>query len=341
MEKRIVSLFLVLFLIFTLVGCGSDENLNNGENEQAETMVLKFIHGNTIDHPKGKAAQLFADLVNEKSDGRITVEVYPSSQLYNEIDGIEALQAGVIHFMMPYSGKMTGHSPNLQVLQMPFLFDSVEDYYAFADSQVADRVLASLEDIELKGLALWDQGFFNFMNHKKPIKTIDDFTGLKFRIPGGKITEKQYELFNASAITLPGNEVYTALQQGTVDGIENSLTNIKTMKWFEVGEYLSISNHSLLINIFMTNNDWYENLSEEDKAIIDEATAEVTEFVRKEAKHQDAENLTYLENETDLIINTISKTEIVKMKEAVMPLYKEFEDIIGKDILDDILNKNY
>ncbi|GAW92807.1 DctP family TRAP transporter solute-binding subunit [Calderihabitans maritimus] len=344
MRKRVLNglivglLVLVLALVTTGCGQGSDEvESNKAEGPTKEKpMILKFSHVNTPDHPKGVAAQRFADLVYERSGGRIKIEVYPSSQLYDDLHSVEALQAGNIHFIAPYSGKLTGYAPAFQLLQFPFLFPTPEDFYRFSDGELGQRLLDKLENIGLKGLAYWDNGFMQLINSKRPIRTVEDFKGLKFRIPGGKITEAQYKLFGASAITLPFSEVYAALQQGTVDGLENTFTNIETMKFYEVTKYLTISNHSYLGYIVITNKDWWEGLPDDIRTILADALQEVSQWQREKARESEHASLEKLK-QTKLEIIELSPEERAKMREAVLPLYEEFEDVVGKELLEDVI----
>ncbi|MBO8167875.1 MAG: DctP family TRAP transporter solute-binding subunit [Thermoanaerobacteraceae bacterium] len=350
MSKRFLNVLLVGLLILVLAvvvtGCGQSsgekEVKDSGSKKEAQgptkenPMVLKFSHVNTADHPKGVAAQRFADLVYERTDGRVKIEVYPSSQLYDDLHAVEALQAGNIHFIAPFSGKLTGYAPSFQLLQFPFLFPTPEDFYRFSDGELGQRLLGNLEKIGLKGLAYWDNGFMHLLNSKRPIRTVEDFKGLKFRIPGGKITEAQYKFFGASAITLPFSEVYAALQQGTVDGLENSLTNIETMKFYEVTKYLTLSNHSYLGYIVITNADWWEGLPDDIRQIMSDTLKEVSQWQREKASKSDQTSLEKLK-QTDLEIIELTSDELDKMREAVLPLYQEFEDVVGKDLLQDTI----
>ena len=217
---------------------------------QAE-YVIKFSHVVTPTTPKGKAAQYFADQVNEKLAGKVRVEVFPNSQLYNDNKVMEAMRlaSGNTGLMAaPSMSKFVKFSKKLQVFDIPFLFNDIKDVHKLVDSPIAEGMVAPLEKKGIKALGFWDNGMKVFsIKGDKPLKVSpDDFKGKKFRIQSSEVHEAMIQALGGTPQKLPFKEVYTALGQGVVDGQENAWSNVYSKKFFEVQDYITVSNHSYL-----------------------------------------------------------------------------------------------
>lgn len=337
-HKVLLTVFIIIALLLS-VGCSDKQTESKYTKENP--MVLKFVLDNPVGHIKTQAAQKFADLVYERSKGTIKVELYPSGQLYSELEAVDAIQANVVNFVAIYAGKLGGHAPNVQAMCFPFIFNDAQDFYKFADSALAKEIMSSLKKIDLEPLAVWDQGFAHYMNAKRPIKGVEDFKGIKFRIAGGQAASKALGALGATAITLAPAELYTALQQGAVDGIEISASNIKAYKWYEVSKYLSISHSLPSPNILLTNKTWWEGLPAETRKMMEETIKEVTAFEREGSVALDVADIDFLKKETKLIVNEISAENKDKLREVVKPVYQEFENVVGKEVLARVLAKDY
>lgn len=320
--------------LLALAGCGSSSTQGNAAAYTKENpLIVKFSHVTTADSPKGKASTKFAELLAEKTGGKVKVEVYPSSQLYGDKDELEALQAGNVQVIAPSATKLVGFNPAFQVVDMPFLFKNHEAVLKFWDGDLGKKLMSSLESKNLQGLAMWENGFKVFTSNK-PISKPEEFAGQKFRTQAGKVLEAQFKALGAGAATIPFGETYTALQQGTVDGQENTWNNIDTQKYEEVQKNLLISNHGRIDYIVLTNKKWYDGLPEDIRKAFDESMAEATKYERELSTELDKGSEEKLRQSGKFNIIELSDAEregFVKLMESV---YSEFEKTVGKDIID-------
>ena len=321
-------------LLLALAGCGSSAAPGNADAYTRENpLIIKFSHVTTAESPKGKASTRFAELMAEKTDGRVKVEVYPSSQLYGDKDELEALQAGNVQVIAPSATKLVGFNPAFQIVDMPFLFKNHESVLKFWDGELGKQLMNSLESKNMLGLAMWENGFKVFTSNK-PISKPEDFQGQKFRTQAGKVLEAQFKALGAGAATIPFGETYTALQQGTVDGQENTWNNIDTQKYEEVQKNLLISNHGRIDYIVLTNKEWYTSLPDDIRQAFDEAMAEATRYERELAIQLDKEseeNLRKSGKITIIELNEAVRESFVRQMESV---YTEFEETVGKEFIE-------
>jgi C4-dicarboxylate-binding protein DctP len=320
-------------LLLTAAGCGGSKPQGSAAYTKENPLIVKFSHVTTADSPKGKAATRFAELLAEKTGGRVKVEVYPSSQLYGDKDELEALQAGNVHVIAPSATKLVGFNPSFQIVDMPFLFKNHDAVITFWDGDLGKKLMNSLESKNLQGLAMWENGFKVFTS-SKPIARPEDFKGQKFRTQAGKVLEAQFKALGAGAATIPFGETYTALQQGTVDGQENTWNNIDTQKYEEVQKHLLVSNHGRIDYIVLTNKKWYSALPEDIRKAFDESMAEATAYERELAIQLDKGSEEKLRDSGKMQVVDLSEAERENFIKAMEALYSEFEKTIGKEFID-------
>lgn len=304
----------------------------------AKPLVVKFSHVVANDTPKGKAALYLKKIVEERTDGRMKVEVYPNASLYGDREAIEALQMNAIQLAAPSFSKFTGFVPELQIFDLPFLFNDSEHLHKVLDGEVGQKILELVSQKGLVGLAYWDNGFKQISDKQRPLVKPSDAEGLKFRIMSSKVLEEQFKVIGANPQVLPFSEVYSALQQGVVDGQENTLSNIYTKKFHEVQNYLTISNHGYLGYLLVTNKIFMNKLPDDLKEIFLGAVKDATEYAREIAKEV---NQDYLEK-----IKESGKVEIIQLtpeqrqvwKEKMMEIYPEFYDVIGEELIQKTLD---
>ncbi|MFD1706210.1 DctP family TRAP transporter solute-binding subunit [Siminovitchia sediminis] len=338
MKKKFRILSLVTVLMFMLAACGGGSNSAGGSdsggsgNGEIEEITIKFSHVGYAGAPKTAGADKFKEILEEKSDGKITVEVYPAGQLYGDREELDALLANNVQIINPSMTKMVVYNPQFQILDIPFLFKTREGFFDFWDNGKGQELLGTLEDKGMVALAMWEGGFKQFVNDRNPITKPEDMEGLKFRIQAGDVLESQFKNLGADASVIPYNETYTALQTGVVDSTENILANIYSSKYQEVQKYLTISDHGRLDYPVLTNTTFWNSINDATKDVIMEAMAEATEFEREEAQKladQYREELAQ-----DMEVNELTDEEKEVFIEKLQPLYKEFEDIIGKEYMD-------
>ncbi|MBO8127975.1 MAG: TRAP transporter substrate-binding protein [Peptococcaceae bacterium] len=330
----LLGVLLIGIFAFTIVGCGGGGESTEGGSEQPEKLVMKFSHVVAEKTPKGQAALKFAKLVAEKSGGTMEVQVYPSSSLYTDHEELEALISNNCQFIAPSVTKLVKLNPSFQIVDMPFLFKDSQQAYNFFDSEEGQALLHSLEDKGILGLAWWPNGTKNFTNSVRPLKRPEDFKNLKFRTQSGALLTAQFEALDAGAQPMAFSEVYQALQNGTVDGQENTFNNIWTQKYPEVQKYMTVSHHGRLDYAVLTNTTFWNSLTDEQKQIITEAMEEATAYARELADKLNQDAFEKIKESGKLEIYTLTDEDRQAFIEAMQPVYDEFGPKIGEDLIE-------
>ena len=338
--KKWFLLTLISLISLVLAACGgASSGEKSSEEYTAENpLTIKFSHVTAIDSVKGQASDLFAKLVDEKTEGKVKVEVYPSSQLYGDNDELDALASGNVQMIAPSATKMVKIDPRWQFTDMPYLFEDEEHVQAFFGSESAQELLNSdqLAANDIKGLAFWPNGFKHMSNNKRPLVTAKDFAGLKFRAQAGQVLEAQFEALGAGSATIAFGETYAALQQGTVDGAENPYNNFDTMKFYEVQPYLSTTQHGRVDYAIFVNKSFWESIPEDLLSPIEEALEEATTYATKLAKEENEKSLENIKASGDVEVYEMSQEERDALKEALQPVYDEFTESITPKLIESI-----
>ncbi|EGQ26934.1 MULTISPECIES: DctP family TRAP transporter solute-binding subunit [Sporosarcina] len=341
--KKILLVAVISMFAIVAAACSSDkESSSSGDGEKSSSsdkpVIIKFSHVTAIDSVKGKAADRFAELVAEKTDGKAKVEVYPSSQLYGDADELDALVSGNVHMIAPSVTKMVKLDPRWQYVDMPFLFEDQDHARKFFESDVAQTILNSdqLANNDIMGLEFWENGFKHFSDNKHPLKTPEDFKGLKFRAQAGKVLESQFNALNAGSATISFGETYAALQQGTVDGQENTFNNFDTQKYQEVQKYLTTSEHGRLDYAIFVNKSFWEGMPEDIRTQVEEALKEATELEWQLAADENEASFENIKNSGKVEVTELTPEERQKFVDALQPVYDEFSDDITPELLEGI-----
>ncbi|MGM9950138.1 MAG: DctP family TRAP transporter solute-binding subunit [Lysinibacillus sp.] len=341
--KKWLLMSMLSIIVLVLAACGGDDSdkgsSKSGDQYTAEKpLVIKFSHVTSIESVKGKAAEEFARLVDEKTEGRVKVEVYPSSQLYGDNDELDALVSGNVHMIAPSVTKMVKIDPRWQYVDMPFLFEDDEHVQAFFKSEVAQTILNSdqLASNDIMGISFWGNGFKHFSNNKHPLVDVADFKGLKFRAQAGKVLESQFHALDAGSATIAFGETYAALQQGTVDGQENTFNNFDTQKYQEVQKYLSTTAHGRLDYAVFVNKSFWDSMPEDLLASVEEALAEATDLANELAAEENAKSFENIKNSGTVEVHEMTQEERDALKEALQPVYDEFSDVITTELIEGI-----
>lgn len=324
-----------------LAGCGARGEGVSGSGEK--TYTLKFSHVTTANTPKGKAAEKFKEVLEAKSGGKIKVEVYPNSELYGDKDEMQALQSNSVQMLAPASAKFTTIAPELQVLDLPFLFDSVDDIpkVVAKDTVVGKAIYENkkLADNNLKVLGLWDNGLKQLTANKE-LRKPADLAGLSFRIQPSDVLRSQFEAWGGKATPMAFSEVYNALQQGVIDGQENTYSNIKSQKMHTVQKNLTESNHGYIGYVLVVSNKWFNDLPDDLKKAVQEAADEATAYNRQVAAQLNADAKAEIEKAGTTKITVLTPEERKAFKDAVVPtVWKQYEGVIGKDLIEELLSQ--
>ena len=302
----------------------------------ADPIVIKFSHVVAPDTPKGKAAEKFKQLAEEKTKGAVKVEVYPNSTLYKDKEEMEALQMGSVQMLAPSLAKFGPLGvKEFEVFDLPYLFDGYDALHKVTQGEVGKQLLAKLEAKGVKGLAYWDNGF-KIMSANKPLKKPEDYKGLKMRIQSSKVLEAQMRALGANPQVLPFSETYQALQTGVVDGTENPPSNMYTQKMHEVQKNASVTNHGYLGYAVIANKAFWDKLPEDVRKSLDDALKESTDYANQIAKEENDKSLEAIKASGKTDIYTPSADEIKALQKALAPVHTEMASRIGKDTIDAI-----
>lgn len=292
-------------------------------------IVIKFSHVVAPDTPKGKGAQRFKELVEERSKGRVKVEVYPNSQLYKDKEEMEALQLGSVQMLAPSLAKFGPLGvKEFEVFDLPFLF---KDDAAFRNTTqtLGMELFKKLEPKGIKGLAFWDNGF-HIMSANKPLHHVADFKGLKMRIQSSKVLDAQMRALGAIPQVMAFSELYQALQSGVVDGTEGVPSNFLTQKTYEVQKHTTLSNHGHLAYAVIVNKKFFDGLPADIRAILEGAVAESTTYANAIAATENAQALEKIKASGKSTVYALTPAEVNEWKLALMPVHKEMESRVGK-----------
>jgi tripartite ATP-independent transporter DctP family solute receptor len=282
-----------------------------------------------------KGAQKFADLVKERTKGRLNVKVYPGAQLAggNQVKERELVQSGAIDMFYYSTILYTLVDPRFNVVSMPWIFNGYQDVDKFMNGPLGDELLKILPDKGIVGLAYGENGFRQLTNNKRPVRTPDDMKGLKIRIPGIKMYTSIFQALGANPTVMNFPEVFGALQQGTIDGQENPIDVIVSAKLYEVQKYLTLWNYSYDAIILGVNKNLFDSLSKEDQEILRKSAKEASDYQIQLSREAAKTQVSDLKAKGMEVIE-LTAQEIAAFKEKVQPVYTEYEPIIGKELLD-------
>lgn len=301
--------------------------------QAADPIVIKFSHVVAPNTPKGSAAEHFKQLAEERTQGRVKVEVYPNSQLYKDREEMEALQIGAVQMLAPSLSKFGPLGVRaFELFDLPYIFPNKESLYRVMDGDIGKRLFAMLEPKGIVGLGFWDNGFKN-MSANRPLRKVEDFNGLKMRIQSSKVLEAQMKALGANPQVMAFSEVYSALQQGVVDGTENPNSNLYTQKMHEVQKHLTISEHGYLGYAVIVNKAFWEGLPPDIRAILAKAMQDTTAFERDIAQKDNDEALAKVKAAGTTQVYVLPLKDRLLWHKALLPVHKEFEDKIGREFI--------
>lgn len=326
-----------------LVACGGARSGGGGGEGKGKTYTIKFSHVVAESTPKGQAAKKFKELIEKSTDGRIKVEIYPNSELYGDKDELQALQSNSVQMLAPSSAKFTTIAPALQVLDLPFLFDSVDDIpkVASPDTTVGKSIFENekLASKNTKVLGLWDNGLKQLSSNKL-MRNEKDLKGLSFRIQPSDVLRSQFDEWGAKSTPMAFSEVYNALQQGVVDGQENPYSNIESQNMHTVQKHITESNHGYVGYVLVISTKFYESLPKDLQDDVVKAADEASTYNREIAADLNADAKKTIEDAGKTTITKLSDSERQALKDAVVPkVWEQYADVIGEDVVAELLKQ--
>jgi C4-dicarboxylate-binding protein DctP len=340
--RRALLAVLAVAGVIALAACGArGAGAGGGDAAGGENFTIKFSHVVTPATPKGQAAEKFKEVVEQRSGGRITVEIYPNSELYGDKDELQALQSNSVQMLAPASAKFTTIAPALQVLDLPFLFDSVDDIpNVVSPDSAAGKAIYENEALaanNIKVMGLWDNGLKQLSSNTE-MRTPESLAGLSFRIQPSDVLRSQFESWGASSTPMAFSEVYNALQQGVVDGQENPYSNIESQNMHTVQKHITASNHGYIGYVLVINNQLFESLHADLQTIVQESADEASTHNREIAAKLNEEARTTIEQAGTTTILDLTPQERQAFKDRVVPsVWQQYADVIGRDLIDNLL----
>ena len=299
-------------------------------------IVIKFSHVVATDTPKGQAAERFKEQAEKLTKGRVKVEVYPNSQLYKDKEELEALQLGAVQMLAPSLAKFGPLGvKEFEAFDLPYIFPSKAALYAVTEGPIGKGLLKKLEPKGITGLAYWDNGF-KIMSANKPLHVPADFRGQKMRIQSSKVLDAQMRALGANPQVLAFSEVYQALQTGVVDGTENPPSNMYTQKMHEVQKHLTVSNHGYLGYAVIVNKKFWDGLPADIRGQLEQAMRDATTFEKAIAQRDNDLALEAIRKAGKTTIYQMTPAEHAQWHQVLLPLHKQMESRIGKDLIQPI-----
>ncbi len=325
--KKVISLIALIVLLVPAF-------LIAGGQGEGGAVVMKLGHDLPETTPQHLGSVRFKELVEERSNGSITVQIYPAGQLGSDIEVTELMQNGAVEAGLVPTAKLSGFDPALQVVDLPFLFPSREVAYEVLDSEVGLSLMDDLREKNLVGLAFWESGFKQ-LTTSFPIEGPQSYDGTKIRVMESPILIQQFQAMGANAIPIDFAEVYNALQQGVVDGQENPLVSIVNMRFYEVQDYMALSNHGYLAYAFLVSEAFYDRLTPEQQQIISDAAIEAAQYERQVTIEREEGFIETIEESGTTVIR-LTDEQRRAFEEATRPVHENFASTIGRDTLDRI-----
>ncbi|MEP3844880.1 MAG: DctP family TRAP transporter solute-binding subunit [Paracoccaceae bacterium] len=296
-------------------------------------IVIKFSHvTNTDKHPKGIAASLLEQRVNDEMNGKACMEVFPNSTLYNDNQVLEAMLQGDVQLAAPSLSKFEQFTKQFRIFDLPFMFSNIDAVDAFQASETGQAMKESMVRRGLLGLAFWHNGMKQ-MSANKPLITPSDANGLKFRVQNSDVLKAQMAALGGSPQPMAFSEVYGALQTGVVDGQENTWSNIYGKKFFEVQDGTTETNHGIIDYMLVTNVDWWESLPEDVRTQLSTIVNEVTEVRNSEAFKVNEENKAAI-IAAGGVVRQLTAEQREEWVAVFKPVWEEFKGDVGQENID-------
>ena len=295
---------------------------------------LKFAFSLAKDHPMGVGAQKLSDLVTQKSGGKIKINLFPNASLGGDPQNLAAVQSGILDFTTMATGLLAGLNKEFMIFDFPFLFQDFREAYALSDGPVGRRLLGKLAEKGVIGLGIWDLGFRNITNSRRPITKPEDVEGLKLRVIASPIYIETFKALGANPVPMTFGEVYTALESRAIDGQDNPVGVIESAKFAEVQKFLSLTQHFYTgMPLLMSKKTW-DSMSPAERTLIREAADEAKAEERKLLQAQEAESVGRLR--TAMQVNELGASERDRMREKVQPVVEKFVGEIGQPLTKEV-----
>lgn len=308
--------------------------VGTGYAADIQDRTLKFALQTNPGTAQYDGAEKFAELVDQKSEGKITIRIFGGGTLGKDIAVTSAMQGGTIEMSLMNASLLNGVVKEFSVFDFPYLFNDEKEAYAVLDGPIGKKLLDKLPEKGLVGLAYPELGFRHMHNNRRPITKLEDIQGLKIRVIETPVYIDFVNALGANATPIPFPEVFTALETGTVDGATNPLITIPVMKFDEVQKYLSLTRHMYNPQIILISKRTWDTLSEDERKILQDAANEATDYEREVSQKKNVEALETLEETME--VNEVPPEEIERMKEKAQPVIDRYTKEVGEELVKEV-----
>ncbi|WP_249692441.1 TRAP transporter substrate-binding protein [Stappia sp. WLB 29] len=298
----------------------------------AADFTFTFAHVLTEDTPNARAAVVFKEEVEKNSNGRIEINIRPAAQLGGDVEIIEQTQMGLVHIAIPPTGNLANFNEQMYLFDLPFLLNDNAAMMRVLDGEVGTELLATLDANNLHGIAMWGAGFRHMTNNIRPINGPADLAGIKMRTLQAPTILSTYRAYGANPTAMAYVEVYNGLQQGVIEGQENPLANIASMKFYEVQKYMTLTGHAYHTYAAVMNKQAWDSLPEDLQTVIADAMIVGRDAAREFTNEDEAKILDAIKDQIE--IQSLSEEGRAAFIEASKPIYDEFRDKVTPALMD-------
>ena len=296
-----------------------------------QSIVIKFSHVAAPDTPKGQAANEFKRLAEERTKGRVKVEVYPNSMLFKDAEELDALKLGSVQMLAPVPGKFgPAGIPEFEVFDLPYLFPDIEAVHRVYHSSAGEALMKKLEAHGMVGLAFWDNGF-RVMSANRPMHVPADMKGLKMRINSSKVNSAIMKSVGAVPQTMAFSEVYQGLQTGVIDGTEGPLSNLYTQKQYEVQKHVTLTYHTISNYVVVVNKPFWEGLPADIRTTLEGAMKDATALNDKVAEKDEQTAINGIKQKSEIYTPTPADKQL--WVKAMLPVQDEMASRVKKETI--------
>lgn len=330
--KKVFTLIMMVVLVGSITACGGDDKATT------KAKVMKVGLGVPENHFEYEAMVKFKENIETKTEGSVKVELFASNTIGSDKEVLEGIKLGSAQMNLPGPGVIGNFIKEFNILALPFLFENQEIADEVTSGAWGDELLSKLEEVGYVGLGFGDFGFRHTTNNIRPIEKLEDFKGLKIRTMQNPAHLDVFRALGANPTPMAFNEVFSALQQGVIDGQENPLKNIYSNKLHEVQKYLTLDGHVYSWVVFVVGKDFYDGLTPEEQQIVQESADIAIAHMREAVKAEDAESLELIK-EAGVEVTEISHEVKTEMKEKVKPVVDKYANEISPEMYNKLVEE--
>ena len=308
--------------------------LGSAAQAQVGEHTFRISIAGAAGHPSVMGAEKWAELVKQKSGGKMQVKVFPNGVLGGDVQALSAVQGGTIDFTSMNSGILQTQVKEFAIFDFPFMFESGKEADVILDGAFGKKLADLLPAKNLVNLAYWELGFRELTNSKRPINKMEDIAGLKIRVIQSPIYIETFNALGANSVPMPFTEVYTALEQKIIDGQENPFSVIETSKLNEVQKYLTVTNHIYNPQSVLASKKKWDALTKDEKDILTSTMQEATKWQRENSRKLADESVTNLKK--TMTVNVLSSEELTKIRTKIKPVIDKFSASVGPELVKEL-----